>query len=113
MNSTACERGAVVRGPDLFSDYEYRPYVCLSDDTRPFRDEEAVYTPLTTTQRPIAISISEADFVSGGVPRDSFVNPWTLVTIDHADMDAVEGQLVEATVDEIAQRAADYIGVSR
>lgn len=29
----AYERGTVVKGPDLFADYNYRPYVCLSDDT--------------------------------------------------------------------------------
>ena len=36
-------RGTVVKGPDLFADYDHRPYVCLSDDTHPFGDEEALY----------------------------------------------------------------------
>lgn len=45
----AYPRGAVVRGPDLFADHRYRPYVCLSDDTHPFSDEEGLYVAVTTT----------------------------------------------------------------
>ena len=36
-------RGVVVKGPDLLAEHDYRPYVCLSDDSRPFSDEEALY----------------------------------------------------------------------
>ena len=36
------ERGTVVKGPDLFANYDHRPYVRLSDDTHPFSDEEAL-----------------------------------------------------------------------
>lgn len=40
-------RGAVVKGPDLLGDHDYRPYVCLSDDSHPFHDEEALYAAVT------------------------------------------------------------------
>ncbi len=60
-------REDVVKGPDIFGDRS-RPYLCLSDDTHPFSNEEALYT-IITTKRKIAIPLSKNDFVSGGLPR--------------------------------------------
>jgi mRNA-degrading endonuclease toxin of MazEF toxin-antitoxin module len=105
------DRGAVVKGPDLFADYEYRPYVCLSDDTHPFSDEEALYAAVTTTRRAVAIPLTDDDFMTGELPRESYVNPWTIATIRHADIQHEEGRLVDATIETIAEEAAGYIGV--
>lgn len=44
-------RGDVVKGTDLLADHDYRPYVCLSDETHPFSDEEALSAAATTTRR--------------------------------------------------------------
>ncbi len=101
----------MVKGPDLFADYDYRPYVCLSDDIHPFSDEEALYAAITTTRRAVAIPLTDDDFTSGGLPRDSYVNPWTIATIRHADIQHEEGRLVDATTETIAEEAAGYIGV--
>ncbi|ELY92304.1 hypothetical protein C483_08327 [Natrialba hulunbeirensis JCM 10989] len=105
------ERGAVVKGPDLLADHDYRPYVCLTDRTHSFRDEEALYAAATTTKRPVAIPLTDDDFASGGLPRESYVNPWTVVTIRNVDMERKEGQLVESTTETIATEAAGYLGV--
>ncbi|WP_281195068.1 hypothetical protein [Halorubrum sp. F4] len=105
------ERGTVVKGPDLLADHDYRPYVCLSDRTHPFHDEEALYAAATTTRRAVAIPLTDDDFVSGGLPKESYVNPWTVTTIRHADMEHEEGRLVEATTEKIATEAAAYLGV--
>jgi mRNA interferase MazF len=103
-------RGTVVKGPDLVGPHDYRPYVCLSTDDPPFRDEEAVYVVVTTTRRSAAIPLAATDFTSGGLPRESYVNPWVLVTIKHTNIQEIEGQLTEDTVDKIAQEAAAHIG---
>lgn len=113
MTEQEYARGAVVKGPDLLADNSFRPYVCLSDDGPPFRDEEAVYAAVTTTQRSVAVPLSDEDFASGTLPKQSYVNPWTLVTIRHADMDRIEGQLVPETTETIAERAASHLGVER
>ena len=110
MTERYYSRGAVVKGPDLLGPHGHRPYVCLSTDSPPFRDEEAVYTAVTTTRRSVAVPLTDTDFVSGSLPQESYVNPWILVTIKHADIDGIEGQLLEDTVDTIAEEAADYIG---
>ena len=103
-------RGTVVKGPDLLGPHDYRPYVCLSTDDPPFRDEEAVYAVVTTTRRSAAIPLASTDFTSGGLPRESYVNPWVLVTIKHANIQEIEGQLTVDTVDKVAQEAAAHIG---
>jgi mRNA-degrading endonuclease toxin of MazEF toxin-antitoxin module len=101
----------VVRGPDLFTDYDYRPHICLSDDTHPFSDEEAPYAAVTTTRRAVAIPLTDDDFTTSGLPRDSYVNPWNIATIRHADVQHQEGRLVNATTETIAQEAAGHFGV--
>ena len=40
MTDQQYARGAVVKGPDLLGADDYRPYVCLSTENPPFRDEE-------------------------------------------------------------------------
>jgi mRNA-degrading endonuclease toxin of MazEF toxin-antitoxin module len=109
--TAAYTRGAVVKGPDLLGDHDYRPYVCLSDDSHPFHDEEALYAAITTTRRAVAIPLDDGDFVSGDLPRESYVNPWTVVVIRHGDMENEEGRLNEATTEKIAEAAAGYLGV--
>jgi hypothetical protein len=105
------KRGAVVKGPDLFADHDYRPYVCLSDESHPFDEEEAVYAAGTTTQRVAAVPLTDDDFETGGLPRETYVNPWTLTTIRHADMQKKEGQLVAVTTETLAKEAGGYLGV--
>jgi len=110
MTDVQYARGAVLKGPDLLGPHDYRPYVCLSTENPPFRDEEAVYAAVTTTPRSAAIPLAESDFRSGGLPRESYVNPWVLVTIKHADIQEIEGQLTEETVEKVAREAAINIG---
>lgn len=105
------ERGVVVKGPDLFADHDYRPYVCLSDESHPFGDEEALYATATTAPREAAILLDESNFRTGGLPRETWVNPWTVVSIRHADIRDSEGRLAETTTDRIATATAGYLGV--
>lgn len=105
------ERGVVVRDPDLFANYDFRPYVCLSDETHPFSEEEALYAAVTTTRRAVAVPLTADDFATGGLPRESYGNPWTVVSIRHADIDQREGTLVPETAERIATDAGSYPGV--
>lgn len=111
MTAERYARGAVVKGPDLLGPHEYRPYVCLSTDSPPFRDEEAVYSVVTTTRRSKAIPLDVDDFATGSLPRKSYVNPWVLVTIKNADIRETEARLDEEIVDMIAREAAAHLGI--
>ena len=109
--SSVPTRGVVVKGPDLLADHRYRPYVCLSDELHPFADEEGLYAAVTTTPRTVAIEFSPTDFVTGGLPEQRYVNPWTIVSIRHSDIQQNEGRLIDATSTTIAENAASYLGV--
>lgn len=109
--SDGIRRGAVVKEPDLFAEYDYRPYVRLSDEIHPFSDEEVLYAAATTTRRAAAVPLTDDDFETGGLPRETYVNPWTVVSIRHADVHETEGQLVAETIERIAEDAASYIGI--
>lgn len=106
------DRGTVVKGPDLFADHDHRPYVQLSDESHPFSDEEALYTAVTSTPRDAAIPLTDNHFTSGNLPRESYVNPWTLVSIRLADIEREEGRLQENITRTIAIEAASYLGVN-
>ena len=106
------DRGTVVKGPDLFADHDYRPYVQLSDENHPFSDEEALYTAVTSTPRDAAIPLTDSDFTTGSLRRESYVNPWTVVSIRLADIEREEGRLEEDITKTIAMEAASYLGVS-
>lgn len=105
------ERGVVVKGPDLFGGHSYRPWLSLTDRSHPFDEKEGLYAAVTTTRRSVAIPLSESDFQSGGLPRESYVNPWTITTLKDADIEAVEGRLIEETTETVARAAAEYLGV--
>lgn len=107
----AYSRGAVVKGPDLFAGHDHRPYVRLSDDTHPFSDEEALYAAVTRTRRQAAVPLTNEDVATGSLPRESYVNPWTIASIKHADVQGRHGRLVRTTTETIAQEAARYLGV--
>ncbi|MDY6775958.1 MAG: hypothetical protein SV253_07790 [Halobacteria archaeon] len=110
--SSKYTRGDVVKGPDLFADNSYRPYVCVTDSSHPFNDEEGLFVAVTTTRRSVAIPLSKDDFEDGGLPRESYVNPWTVATINHSDIEKKEGSLIESSTERIAKESAGYLGVS-
>lgn len=60
----------------------------------------------------MAIPLSEEDFEEGGLPRDSYANPWTIVTINHSNIHEKEGTLTTSSTKRIAEEAAVYLGVS-
>ena len=105
-------RGDVVKGSDLFADNSYRPYVCVTHSSHPFSDEEGLFVAVTTTRRSAAVRLTEDDFEDGGLPRESYVSPWTVATINHTEIEEKEGSLTQMSVERIAEESAGYLGVS-
>lgn len=105
-------RGEVVKGPDVFGPNQYRPFVCLSEPSNhPFPGQEGLYVAVTTTSRSEAVPLPASAFVSGGLPKRSFASPWVITTLKDADIVVVEGELSTSTVSQIADAAAQYLGV--
>lgn len=74
-----------------------RPWFVLSDDRHPFHGEEYVVAGITTTARAPAVELDEANWAVGGLPRTSYVSPWFLTTLKHAEIDRGIGMVTEAT----------------
>jgi len=98
------ERGAVVVAPDPFGGGDTRPYLVVSNTTHPLGDEEAVAVVITTTERDRAISLAD-EYVEGGLPYESFVSPWSPVTLKHRIVD----KRVAHVSSKVASNAADAL----
>jgi len=70
-----------------------------------------LHAAITTTQREAAVRLTDRDFATGGLPRDSYATPWTVVSIRHADIDRAEGRLIDAMTEQVATESAGYLGV--
>ena len=104
----AFDRGHVVWHEGLFREGG-RPWLVVSDDRHPFHGEEYLATAITTTERADAVSLSDSDWVVGGLPRTSHVSPWFMTTLKHADIAQGIGLLRDETVDTVLDAAGAYL----
>jgi mRNA-degrading endonuclease toxin of MazEF toxin-antitoxin module len=98
------EQGAVVVASDPFGGGDTRPYLVVSNTTHPFGDEENVAVVITTTEREEAIPLA-GEYVEGELPYESFVSPWSPVTLKHATID----KRVAHVSREVVSKAADAL----
>lgn len=101
------ERGDVVWHRGLFKRAE-RPWFVLSDHRHPFHGEEYVVAGITTTEREEAIRLAPDDWAVGGLPRTSYVSPWFLTTLKHADVERGVGALVESATETVVEAVLGY-----
>lgn len=86
-----------------------RPWFVLSDDGHPFHGEEYVVAGITTTDRADAIRIEEDAWNIGSLPRTSYVSPWFLTTVKHADVHRGVGAVDQSTVESILAAVSKYV----
>lgn len=108
---TTYQRGDVVEASDPFTERESgRPFVIANTDPHPFADEQYVAITLTTrTWYDGTVPLADGDFVEGGVPRDSFVVPWGVVSPAHSDISDWFGRVEQEIVDETVTELAGYL----
>ena len=97
-------QGDVVVASDPFGHAPRRPYLVVSNASRPFQGEDYLVSGITTTRREGAIPL-EDEFDAGGLDRESYVSPWTVLTIrgDHVSkrVAVVSDQVVADTARSI------------
>lgn len=101
------EQGAVVWGPGLVRDE--RPWVIVNNRRHPFEGEECVVVAVTTTERERALSLNDGDFSEGGVPRTSYVSPWSVTTRKTTSMEERQGLLTDETFERIHGKILRYL----
>lgn len=108
------ERCDVVYGADPFKgEHSSRPWLVISNDTHPFHGDQYIVLALTTkTWHQEFIPIAADDWVDGGTPKSSSVIPWSVETIEQADIDFWQGTLAESLVTEAVSTLASYVHTS-
>lgn len=112
--TTAFKRGDVIWHPAPYKDDPDagRPFVVLSDDSHPFYGVEYVVAALTTVSRPEALQLTEVDWIRGGTPRDSYVSPWYVMALKHANFKTGIGTLRESIVDRVSREVSSDLGLN-
>ena len=101
-------QGDVVVASDPFGHTPHRPYLVVSNDARPFQGEDYLVAGITTTAREPAIPLAD-EFEVGGLDRESYVSPWTLVTIRDSHVSKRVALASERIVAETARAVTRYV----
>lgn len=105
----AYRRCDIVRGDAPFSgSTDWRPWLIINNDTHPFYRNEYIALLVTTTERPQAIPIEETDVEEGGLPLQSYINPWNPITLKDAAVRKRQATVRPALVDRAARELRDY-----
>ena len=98
------QRGDVVWGPDPFKSGENpRPWLILNNDTHPFGAEEYMTVTLTTTPHDEGIPLNDADWVEGGMPRQTYASPKDAAIVRR------QGRLDESFVQTVVDALGTYL----
>lgn len=105
----AYSQGAIVIAEDPFGNNPKRPYLILSNDRVPFHGQEYVAAVITTTARPEAVELTNNRIERGGLPRTSYVSPWSVLTLKDWMITKQPAEATDATVDEVRQELNVYL----
>ena len=105
---SAFDRGHVVWHDGLFK-MRARPWFVLSTDTHPFHGEEYLVAGVTTTERASAVELADTAWATGGLPNRSYVSPWFVTTLKHADIDQGIGAVTDDVCVTILDAVWDYL----
>ncbi|NGM70292.1 type II toxin-antitoxin system PemK/MazF family toxin [Natronolimnobius sp. AArcel1] len=105
------ERGDVVEAGDPFNEEKTsRPFVILNTDAHPFDGEQYVAVTFTTqTWYDETIPVTNDDFLEGGLPKQSFLVPWGVVSLPHSDIREWFGRIDSGPLDETVDQLVTYL----
>lgn len=101
-------QGDVVVAEDPFGYTPRRPYLVVSNESRPYQGEEYLVAGITTTSRKEAIPLA-GEFDAGGLDRDSYVSPWTVLTIRHDHVSKRVAVVTARAIAETARSISNYV----
>ena len=101
-------QGDVVVAADPFGHTPRRPYLVVSNESRPFDGEDYLVAGVTTKDREGALPLA-GEFDAGGLDRESFVSPWTVLTIRNDHVSKRVAIVSKRVVAETARAIARYV----
>lgn len=96
------ERGDVVRSADPFKlgeDWQH-PWLIVNNESHPFGDEQFLPVAVSTREYEESVAPLDGHWLTGGVPRASFVSPWAVHSPRAEDLIAWQGRVSDIFVDE-------------
>ena len=107
-HDSSFDRGHVVWHDGLFRGTG-RPWLVVSSEDHPFQGEEYIVVGITTTDRPGETELTDDAWSVGGLPRSSYVAPWFLTTLKHAEIDRGVGKLTEEVINNVLNDVRGYL----
>ena len=105
------ERGDVVRSSDPFklgSDTQ-RPWLVVNNETHPFGHEQYIAVAISTKEYNDSLTLPDAVWEVGGVPRESFVSPWAVHSPRIEDLVAWQGRVADEIVEDVVTALEKYL----
>ncbi|AHF98904.1 hypothetical protein HALLA_08550 [Halostagnicola larsenii XH-48] len=108
-------RGTIVLADDPFKgDDASRPWLIIGTDETPFHGEQYIALTLSTkTWHDERVPIDGDDIIDGGLPKDSSILPWAVVSVEATRIDRELGTLDETLVDTVVRQLGSYVGLER
>lgn len=105
------ERGDVVRSTDPFKlgNDRQRPWLIVNNDSHPFCDEQFLAVAVSTKEHPASLALESERWVTGGVPRASFVSPWAVHSPRTEDLIAWQGRVTDDFVGDVVDTLETYL----
>lgn len=102
-------QGDVVIGPDFIGGNSRRPFIVISNENHPFKDQECLVVLVTTTERKEAIPLPDKKFKNGKLPKESYASPWTITMLKNSVIQEKLGEVKPQTVKQIIEEINIYI----
>jgi hypothetical protein len=102
-------QGSIVIADNPFAP-GFRPFLVVSNSSRPYQGEEYTTAIVTTTERDTAVRFEADDLTEGGINEyPSFVNPWSLHVLQHEEVDRRVGQVSLSMIRAVIEGIARYV----
>ena len=102
-------QGSVVIADNPFAP-GFRPFLVVSNSSRPYQGQEYTTAIITTTERDTAVRFDADDLTEGGInDYPSFVNPWSLHVLQHDDVDRRVAQAPDDVIRAVAAGIARFV----
>lgn len=101
-------QGAIVISDNPFAP-GHRPFLIVSNSSRPYQGDEYTTTIVSTTDRDEAVRFKSDDLSEGAINvYPSFVNPWSLHVLGHNEIDRRVAQASDDVIRAVANGIAQY-----
>ncbi|MFC4989352.1 type II toxin-antitoxin system PemK/MazF family toxin [Saliphagus infecundisoli] len=87
-----------------------RPFLVVSNDTRPYFGEDYTLAVMTTTEFSEAVQLNANDITEGRLNTfPSFIKPWSVHEFDHDEIDRRVAHVSNEVLDDVADAAYGFI----